>query len=174
LKSTEIYLRADPSEKLTAIEASLPPDLRRGVFQVEDRLIAWLSGENYPQCRVTHSRRIKGPPRRTPDSFALQIAAEGNEMLVAAGVAFDPQEPVLEQADTIWARCLRKALKYLKTPEVRSPRSHLSRRAGTVGADCSKIEAWRRSTPFVPQINLRLLQPVESTPEYAVCRSTPS
>jgi hypothetical protein len=55
LKSTEIYLRADPSEKLTAIEASLPPDLRRGVFQVEDRLIAWLSGEKlsavqgYPQ-----------------------------------------------------------------------------------------------------------------------------
>ena len=45
LKSTEIYLRADPTEKLNAIESSLPPDLRRGVFQVEDRLIAWLSGE---------------------------------------------------------------------------------------------------------------------------------
>jgi hypothetical protein len=35
----KIYLRADPSEKLTAIEASLPPDLRRGVVQVEDRLM---------------------------------------------------------------------------------------------------------------------------------------
>ncbi len=45
LKSTEIYLRADPTEKLDAIESSLPPDLRRGVFQVEDRLIAWLSGK---------------------------------------------------------------------------------------------------------------------------------
>ncbi len=45
LKSTEIYLRADPTEKLNAIESALPPDLRRGVFQVEDRLIAWLSGE---------------------------------------------------------------------------------------------------------------------------------
>jgi site-specific recombinase XerD len=45
LKSTEIYLRADPTEKLTTIEAALPPDLRRGVFQVEDRLIAWLSGK---------------------------------------------------------------------------------------------------------------------------------
>lgn len=45
LKSTEIYLRADPTEKLNAIESALPPDLRRGVFQVEDRLIAWLSGQ---------------------------------------------------------------------------------------------------------------------------------
>ena len=45
LKSTEIYLRADPTEKLNIIEAALPPDLRRGVFQVEDRLIAWLSGQ---------------------------------------------------------------------------------------------------------------------------------
>lgn len=45
LKSTEIYLRADPTEKLNIIEAALPPNLRRGVFQVEDRLIAWLSGK---------------------------------------------------------------------------------------------------------------------------------
>ena len=45
LKSTEIYLRADPTEKLDAIEKALPPELRRGVFQVEDKLIAWLTGE---------------------------------------------------------------------------------------------------------------------------------
>jgi site-specific recombinase XerD len=45
LKSTEIYLRADPTEKLEAIEKALPPELRRGVFQVEDKLIAWLSGQ---------------------------------------------------------------------------------------------------------------------------------
>lgn len=45
LKSTEIYLRADPTEKLQAIEKALPPELRRGVFQVEDKLIAWLAGE---------------------------------------------------------------------------------------------------------------------------------
>jgi site-specific recombinase XerD len=44
LKSTEIYLRADPTEKLHAIEKALPPELRRGVFQVEDKLIAWLTG----------------------------------------------------------------------------------------------------------------------------------
>jgi len=44
LKSTEIYLRADPTEKLIAIEKALPPELRRGVFRVEDKLIAWLAG----------------------------------------------------------------------------------------------------------------------------------
>lgn len=44
LNSTEIYLRADPTEKLNTIEKALPPDLRRGVFQVEDKLIAWLAG----------------------------------------------------------------------------------------------------------------------------------
>jgi len=44
LKSTEIYLRADPTEKLNTIEKALPPDLRRGMFPVEDKLIAWLSG----------------------------------------------------------------------------------------------------------------------------------
>ncbi len=45
IRTTEIYLRADPTEKLNPIAAALPPDLRRGVFQVEDRLIAWLSGQ---------------------------------------------------------------------------------------------------------------------------------
>jgi site-specific recombinase XerD len=45
LKSTEIYLRADPTEKLNTIEKALPPDLRRGLFQVEDKLIAWLAGQ---------------------------------------------------------------------------------------------------------------------------------
>ena len=44
LKSTEVYLRADPTEKLSTIEKALPPDLRRGVFPVEDKLIAWLAG----------------------------------------------------------------------------------------------------------------------------------
>jgi len=40
----EIYLRADPTEKLDAIEAVLPPTLRRGQFTAPDRLIAALQG----------------------------------------------------------------------------------------------------------------------------------
>lgn len=42
VKSTEIYLRADPTEKLEALEAGVPPKLRPGRFQVPDRLLAML------------------------------------------------------------------------------------------------------------------------------------
>lgn len=44
MQTAEIYLRADPTEKLDAIEAVLPPALRRGQFSVPDRLIADLRG----------------------------------------------------------------------------------------------------------------------------------
>ena len=40
LSTTEVYVRADPTEKLEAIEAILPPRLRKGVFQPADKLIA--------------------------------------------------------------------------------------------------------------------------------------
>jgi integrase/recombinase XerD len=42
LTTTEMYLRADPSEKLEAIEAIVPPHLRRGTFRPTDALLAWL------------------------------------------------------------------------------------------------------------------------------------
>ena len=43
-RSTEAYLRADPTEKLEAMEAVLPPELRRGRFRATDALIASLLG----------------------------------------------------------------------------------------------------------------------------------
>jgi hypothetical protein len=42
--TTEIYTRGDPSEKLEAIEAIVPPHLRQGSFRPPDRLIALLKG----------------------------------------------------------------------------------------------------------------------------------
>jgi integrase/recombinase XerD len=42
LQTTEIYLRADPTEKLEAIEAVMPPELKRGRFRAPDKLIALL------------------------------------------------------------------------------------------------------------------------------------
>ncbi len=42
LATTEIYVRADPTEKLEAIEAVLPPRLRKGKFRPPDKLIAML------------------------------------------------------------------------------------------------------------------------------------
>ena len=42
LTTTEVYTRGDPTEKLDAMEAIVPPHLRRGVFQPTDKLIELL------------------------------------------------------------------------------------------------------------------------------------
>jgi integrase/recombinase XerD len=42
IRTTEIYLRVDPSDKLEAMEAVLPPGLRRGRFKAPDALISSL------------------------------------------------------------------------------------------------------------------------------------
>jgi integrase/recombinase XerD len=42
LRTTELYLRVDPSEKHEAIEAVVPPSLQRGRFKAPDDLIASL------------------------------------------------------------------------------------------------------------------------------------
>jgi site-specific recombinase XerC len=44
MQTTEIYLRADPVEKIEILEAVTPPSLRRGRFTVPDKLIASLRG----------------------------------------------------------------------------------------------------------------------------------
>jgi site-specific recombinase XerD len=42
LTTTEVYTRGDPTEKLDAMEAIVPPHLRRGTFQPSDKLLALL------------------------------------------------------------------------------------------------------------------------------------
>ena len=42
IRTTEIYLRVDSSEKLEIVEAAVPPGLRRGRFTAADSLIASL------------------------------------------------------------------------------------------------------------------------------------
>jgi site-specific recombinase XerD len=42
VQTTEIYLRADPNEKLDVIESMLPPTLRRWRFRAPDKLLASL------------------------------------------------------------------------------------------------------------------------------------
>ena len=53
LQSTEIYLRADPTEKLEALAAIIPPGLRHGRFKAPDKLLAMLkaarSASNYAE-----------------------------------------------------------------------------------------------------------------------------
>ena len=46
LATTEIYTRADPTEKLEAIEAVVPPHLRKGSFRLPDKLIALLKAKS--------------------------------------------------------------------------------------------------------------------------------
>jgi integrase/recombinase XerD len=46
LITTEVYVRADPTEKLEAIEAVVPPSLRKGRFQPPDKLLALLKGKS--------------------------------------------------------------------------------------------------------------------------------
>lgn len=42
MQSTEIYLRADPTEKLEALASRAPPGLQRGRFRAPDKLVAML------------------------------------------------------------------------------------------------------------------------------------
>jgi integrase/recombinase XerD len=44
IQTTEIYLRADPTEKLDAMNAVVPPALKKGRFRAPDKLIASLRG----------------------------------------------------------------------------------------------------------------------------------
>jgi integrase len=42
LQSTEVYLRADPAEKLETMALLVPPNVRRGRFRPPDKLLAML------------------------------------------------------------------------------------------------------------------------------------
>jgi site-specific recombinase XerC len=42
IQSTQVYLRADPTEKLAAVYALLPPPLRQSRYRAPDKLIASL------------------------------------------------------------------------------------------------------------------------------------
>ena len=66
VRTTEVYLRMDPSEKLEAVEAVVPPELRRGRFKAPDALIASLLKElvelammwSWPGWRLCHPGRL--------------------------------------------------------------------------------------------------------------------
>ena len=47
LKSTEVYLRADPSEKLEALMAGDPLSIQKGKFKAPDKLLAMLKSNHY-------------------------------------------------------------------------------------------------------------------------------
>jgi hypothetical protein len=63
IRTTEIYLRVDPSEKLEAVEAVVPLGLRRGRFKAPDALIASLSlkcgPHRYFSVVALHNRALR-------------------------------------------------------------------------------------------------------------------
>jgi len=67
VQTTEMYLRADPTKKLEAVNAVTPPSLRKGRFSAPDRLIEILSSgkraQDYAE-RTSRKRPWIGPRRR--------------------------------------------------------------------------------------------------------------
>jgi site-specific recombinase XerD len=55
-QTTEIYLHADPVEKLETLDAMVPPMLRPGSFRPPDKLIAMLKRHDYAQLQPTQNQ----------------------------------------------------------------------------------------------------------------------
>ena len=58
IQATEIYTRVDPTDKLDAINAVVPPQLRKGRFRPPDKLIALMKAKSL--WRVTSLDRAAG------------------------------------------------------------------------------------------------------------------
>lgn len=65
-QTTETYTRIDPTEKLHAINAITPPELRKGRFRPPDKLLALLKGESLCGVKTRPDRAPKRP--LAPDS----------------------------------------------------------------------------------------------------------
>src|SRR6202035_5440172 len=63
LTTTEIYTRGDPTEKLDAIEAIVPPHLRKGVFRPPDKLIALLRDTAVMESKMVREQHQTGESR---------------------------------------------------------------------------------------------------------------
>jgi integrase/recombinase XerD len=65
IQTTEVYLRADPTEKLEAISALMPTTLKRGRFRPPDKLIASLCVEYAerwgPNCLSASASLLETP-----------------------------------------------------------------------------------------------------------------
>ena len=60
IDTAEIYVRAEPSEKLDALDAVAPPMLSKGRFRPPDRLMDLLRPKSRPRYADTQA---VGPPR---------------------------------------------------------------------------------------------------------------
>jgi hypothetical protein len=80
IRTTEVYLRMDPSEKLEAVEAVVPPELRRGRFKAPDSLIASLLVDSAPAVMLGQVGATPDEPSLVPArlaSFVLNLRPSG-------------------------------------------------------------------------------------------------
>ena len=63
LASTEIYTRGDPTEKLEAIEAIVPPHLRKGSFRPPDKLVALIRDTAVMESKTVREQHQNGENR---------------------------------------------------------------------------------------------------------------
>jgi site-specific recombinase XerD len=71
LQTTEVYTRADPTQKLAAVAAIVPPHLRPGRFQAPDRLLSLLDRRPLPEARPATG--AAGSPRRNAQPAATDF-----------------------------------------------------------------------------------------------------
>lgn len=67
-QTTEVYLQADPTEKLAALDAVKLPSLRKGSFSPPDQLLALLTGASAASSPVPAPRKKRAATSRSPDS----------------------------------------------------------------------------------------------------------
>jgi site-specific recombinase XerD len=65
VQTSEIYIRADPTEKLEAIESVVPPAMRRGRFRAPDKLLAMLKAGRPSNMRSNPPASPRGTPQRS-------------------------------------------------------------------------------------------------------------
>ncbi len=67
-QTTEVYLQADPTEKMEALDAVKLPSLRKGTFSPPDQLLASLMGRAPALVPPSPRSRRKSATSRSPDS----------------------------------------------------------------------------------------------------------
>lgn len=66
MQTTEIYTRADPTERLAALERKLPVQLRPGRFRAPDHLMAFLKEHSLCGAEQPHRREPRAEPTKDP------------------------------------------------------------------------------------------------------------
>jgi transposase len=94
IRTTEVYLGMDPSEKLEAVEAVLPPALRRGRFKAPDALIASLMADAHSRSAVwrffdRHKISVKKKSVRAAEQERADVVRARRRWMREQGL-FDP------------------------------------------------------------------------------------